>query len=141
MVVWNAVKQIGSSRGRIANYASWHSCFWLGERPQSLASNPTTREEKKEEERKGEYIGESQRRATPREELQANPRLVGGHGRPRSPGEDERDEIPLAVWPSLRPFHPRLPHPPPTDPRPSSTGVLRLVRLAIPPQSRRNGVV
>lgn len=63
MVARNAVKQIGSSRGRIANYASWHSCFWLGSQQQS----------------------EKRRQPARSKELQANPGLVGGHERPRSP--------------------------------------------------------
>jgi len=64
MVVWNAVKQIGSSRGRIANYASWHSCFWLGER---------SRKERKRGPGQGPARESEARRASPREELQANP--------------------------------------------------------------------
>lgn len=63
MVARNAVKQIGSSRGRIANYASWHSCFWLGSQQQP----------------------EKRRQPARSKELQANPGLVGGHERPRSP--------------------------------------------------------
>lgn len=66
MVARNAVKQIGSTRGRIANYASWHSCFWLARPANDEPRKPSPGRQR---------------------ELRANPELVGGHERPRSPDD------------------------------------------------------